>query len=54
MNYAENFGAALLITGGTVKAEYGKFNGTTWVKTEELYTTNNTVRVVDGTIRNEQ
>jgi uncharacterized repeat protein (TIGR02543 family) len=54
-NYANlenpNSGSALLKNGGT--AQYGKFNGTTWVKSGDLQTTNNTIKVVDGTIINE-
>jgi hypothetical protein len=52
-NYANtenpNSGAALLKNGGT--AQYGKFNGTTWVKTDDLQTTNNTIKVTNGVLQ---
>jgi hypothetical protein len=52
-NYAsladDNSGAALLMRGGT--AQYGKFNGTTWVSSGNLSTTNNTIKVVNGVLQ---
>jgi hypothetical protein len=46
-----NSGSALLKNGGT--AQYGKFNDTTWNSSGNLSTTNNTIRIVEGTVSSE-
>jgi hypothetical protein len=42
---------AALYKDRTCTAQCGTFNGTTWVKSDDLQTTNNTIKVVDGALQ---
>jgi uncharacterized repeat protein (TIGR02543 family) len=45
-----NSGTALSLHESAVQTQYGKFDGATWVKTDDLNTTDNTIKVKDGVL----